>query len=82
MKVGDRIQLLAPMKNPDSARIPVEEGMSAGLEGTIVYLSLDGPADWHQIGVRWDNGRTLNILPKTDRFRVIPVEEQKHADAV
>jgi hypothetical protein len=75
LKIGDRIELLAPMTNPDSKIIPVEEGMPAGLKGTIVYLSLEGPAEWHQIGVKWDNGRTLNILPGVDKFVVCKPQE-------
>jgi hypothetical protein len=49
--------------------------MPAGLKGTIVYLSLEGPAEWHQIGVKWDNGRTLNILPGVDKFVVCKPQE-------
>jgi len=70
--VGDRVRLLRDMTNPGSKVLPTEEGMPAGLEGTIVYVSLDGPRDWHQIGVKWDNGRTLNLLPGVDAFSVIP----------
>jgi hypothetical protein len=73
--VGDRIRLTAPMINPDSKRLPVEPDMPVGLEGTVVYLSLDGPAEWRQIGVQWDNGRTLSILPGTDKFVVFSSQE-------
>jgi hypothetical protein len=74
--VGKRVRLLAPMVNEDSSWMPTEKGMAAGLEGTIVYLSLDGPRDWHQIGVQWDNGRTLNLLPYKDAFEVFEAKKE------
>jgi hypothetical protein len=75
-EIGKRVRLLAPMVNENSSWMPTEKGMAAGLEGTIVYLSLDGPKDWHQIGVQWDNGRTLNLLPHTDKFEVFEPEKE------
>lgn len=71
MKIGDRVRLTAPMTNPDSNWMPVEKGMPAGLEGTIVHLSLEGPRDWHQVSVKWDNGRGLALMPYADSFEVI-----------
>lgn len=78
-EVGRRVRLTAPMRNEHSSRIPVEEGMPVGLEGTIVYLSLDGPAEWQQIGVEWDNGRSLGLLPGIDRFIVLPKNKEGSA---
>ena len=75
-EVGQRVRLLAPMVNSNSSWMPVEEGMPAGLEGTINYVSIDGPRDFHQLGVKWDNGRSLSLLPGKDSFVVIaPVQE-------
>jgi len=74
-KVGDRVRLLRPMENPNSKWMPVEEGMPAGLEGTIRFVSMDGPRAWHQLGVSWDNGRILNLLPYDDAFTVIAEKE-------
>ncbi len=75
MKVGDRVRLTGRLVNPGSKWMPVEEGMEPGLEGEICYLCLDGPRDWHSIGVRWDNGRGLNLLPD-DPFFVVPAKEE------
>ena len=69
--IGKRVRLLSPMVNPDSKWMPVENDIPAGLEGTIVYLSLEGPPEWQQIGVNWDNGRTLNLIPRADKFEVV-----------
>jgi len=69
-KVGQRIRLTAPMVNPDSNWKPVEDGMPEGLEGTVVHVNFDGPRDWHQISVKWDNGRSLGIMPYSDRYTV------------
>lgn len=75
-KVGQRVKLTAAMTNPDSNWMPVEKGMPAGLEGTITYVGMDGPKEWHQLGVNWDNGRTLSLLPGKDSFVVLtPVQE-------
>lgn len=69
-KVGQRIRLTAPMVNPNSGWKPVEDGMPAGLEGTIVHVNFDGPRDCHQISVKWDNGRSLGVMPYSDRYSV------------
>lgn len=71
VKVGDRVKLTAPMMNPNSANMPVEEGMPVGLLGTVFHVNLEGAKDMHRIAVRWDNGRSLNILPDVDSFVVV-----------
>jgi hypothetical protein len=76
-KVGDRIKLLSQMKNSNSKWMPVEDGMEPGLEGTIDYVNFSGPREFHQIGVKWDNGRSLSILPGVDSYRII--EEKANA---
>ena len=70
-RVGQRVKLTAPMVNPNSTWMPVEEGMPAGLEGTITIVAMDGPWEWRQLGVKWDNGRSLGLLPGKDSFTVI-----------
>lgn len=47
--------------------------MKAGLEGTIVHLMLEGPKEYHYIGVKWDNGTSLGIFP-SDPFELIAPE--------
>lgn len=73
--VGRRIRLLSKMVNPNSKWMPEEEGMPAGLEGTITYVNLSGPLEFQQIGVAWDNNRRLTLLPKVDLYAVLPEEE-------
>jgi hypothetical protein len=73
--VGKRVRLLAPMVNPNSKWMPVEKGMPVGLEGTIVWVSIDGPYDaWRHYGVRWDNGRSLNLQLR-DTFEILEPKE-------
>lgn len=56
-KPGDRIRLLRMPNDPDP--VPV------GSEGTVWR------ADDIQIGVKWDNGRRLNLIPDVDEWEVI-----------
>lgn len=73
-QIGQRVKLTAPMVNPNSTLMPVEKDMPVGVEGTIKWLALDGPREWQQIGVEWDNGRSLNLIPGKDSFIVLPQE--------
>jgi hypothetical protein len=79
-QVGQRVKLTAPMVNENSSWMPVEKDMPVGLEGTIRWLSLDGPREWHQISVSWDNGRSLNLIPGKDSFIVLPQEQPSVAE--
>lgn len=74
-EVGQRIKLLSPMVNENSSWMPVEQGMPAGLEGVITHVNFEGPREWHQISVKWDNGRSLAIMPYTDRYQILKPEE-------
>ena len=70
-KVGDRVRLTALV--PDDYPPP---GLPAGLTGTVRWVG-----DWkgeytRQIGVHWDNGRSLNLLAG-DSFEVIPTDERE-----
>lgn len=62
VKVGDRIRLLH-MGPDDPDPIP------PGSEGTVDYVNAD--PDLGQIGVKWDNGRSLMLIPGVDHFAVI-----------
>jgi hypothetical protein len=66
--VGTRIELVHMPDDPN----PVP----AGTQGTVDYVS--GPHQlpgdrhsWHQVGVKWDNGRTLSIILPKDTIRVL-----------
>lgn len=77
-RAGQRIRLLAPMTNLNSTRIPIEDGMPVGLEGTVVATCFSGPREWHQISVCWDNGRSLAVLPYVDCFELISTQGDSH----
>jgi hypothetical protein len=66
---GKRIRLLGEMINNDSSWMPKED-LPVGLEGTITYVSING-SKLDQIGVDWDNGRSLGILPYNDKYEII-----------
>lgn len=62
--VGSKIQLTADMVG--------EQGMPSGLKGTVKYVD-----DIGSIGVAWENGRTLSLLPEEDSFKKLPNYEMK-----
>jgi len=60
LEVGDRVELLDMPDDPN----PIPEGTQG-----IVKSMNDDPCDDAEyiIGVKWDNGRTLNLCSKVDR---------------
>lgn len=67
--VGDRVRLTAKMTNPGSDWMP-EESLPVGSEGTVVTLFTGGRPEDGQIGVNWDCGSSLALLPH-DQFEVV-----------
>jgi len=62
LNIGDRI-MLYHME---------DEFMAPGIKGTVVSISRDPFEDGNKIiGVKWDNGSTLNILSKYDFWKKI-----------
>ena len=65
---GQRIELISMPDDPD----PVP----AGTRGTVEHVSgphkLPGDRHpWHQIGVKWDNGRTLALVTGKDSYLIL-----------
>jgi len=58
--VGKRIRLI--LMNDDPKTNPIEPNTL----GTIVYV--DGMGYY---GVKWDNGRSLSVLPDEDEFEIL-----------
>lgn len=69
IKKGDRIRLTQPIVNKDSYRMPIEEGMPVGLQGTVADVRY-GYGDLY-IEMNWDNGRTLALLGTDDCYEVL-----------
>lgn len=59
-----RVRLISMPNDPDP--IPV------GTEGTVVGGYDDPYGDLSQIWVKWDNGRTLNLIPGVDMWEALP----------
>ena len=59
---GTRLELI----NMDDPYAPVP----SGTRGTVQYVD-----DMGQIGMKWDNGRTLSLVPGEDDFRRLTAEE-------
>ncbi len=59
--IGTRIELIS-MDDP----YPVPSGTC----GTICDIDDQG-----QLDVKWDNGRTLSLIPNVDKFKVIDIEK-------
>lgn len=70
MKKGDRIELLSMPQDPDP--IPT------GTKGTITFVSEIRSMGFTQVGVKWDNGRSLMLSVPPDQFRIL---ENDHAPA-
>ena len=60
--LGTRVML----NNMDDPYSPVE----SGTRGTVRYVDDSG-----QLGVAWDNGRCLSLIPGEDRFRLLTEQE-------
>ena len=58
---GTRIELI----HMDDPYAPVP----SGTKGTVEYVD-----DMGQIGMKWDNGRTLALIPEIDEFKIIKEE--------
>lgn len=58
LPIGTRLELIAMPGDPD----PVPTGS----RGTVVG------GNGEQVWVDWDNGRSLMLIPGTDRWRVLP----------
>jgi hypothetical protein len=64
LKKGDRVRLIEMPCDPN----PIE----SGAEGTVQFVTdlASLGTGYHQIGVQWDNGRTLSLVEK-DRWEKI-----------
>jgi len=62
--VGTRIELIGM----DDPYAPVE----SGIQGTVEIVD-----DAGTLHMRWDNGRTLGIVPGEDQFKVIPKSQEE-----
>ena len=61
VRIGDRVELIEMPEDP--APIP------PGTQGTVDWVGEH--SRFVQIGVRWDNGRSLMLCVPPDRFRVV-----------
>lgn len=62
LKIGDRIELIEMPDDPDP--IP------PGTQGTVNYVGRFA-GEGQQIGVKWDNDRTLMLINGVDIFKVL-----------
>lgn len=60
---GTRIELI----HMDDPYAPVP----SGTKGTVEFVD-----DFGQIDMRWDNGRTLALIPEVDEFKIIKNEKE------
>ena len=59
---GTRIELIQMGNDP--------RPVPPGTRGTVTYVD-----DMGQIGMHWDNGQSLSLIPGEDSFRVLNQEE-------
>ena len=60
---GDRVRITGVMADDPAP-------MEVGTEGTVTHVHEGGYGIGQQISVKWDNGRSLMLLPH-DPFRII-----------
>lgn len=71
-----RIAQRTKAEYPPGTRLVVENmndpyaPVPPGTKGTVLYVD-----DIGQIGMKWDNGRSLSIVPDEDSFRRLTAEE-------
>jgi hypothetical protein len=63
LKPGDRIRLLEMPDDP--CPVPV------GTEGTVTDYRFPTAGDAQHYGVRWDGGRSLNLIVGVDRWELV-----------
>jgi hypothetical protein len=63
---GKRIKLISMGVDPRSGK-PDPNPIKPGSEGVVVKV--DDRGNMH---VKWDNGRSLSLIPETDKFTVLP----------
>ena len=61
---GDRIELVLMPHDP----APQDKGAKGTVRHVTDLTALGGS---HQIGVNWDNGRTIHLCVPPDRYRII-----------
>jgi hypothetical protein len=61
-QIGDRVRITGLMNDPDP--------LTVGEEGTVNWLGSWDSELTKQIGVKWDSGRTLNLL-ENDPFEIL-----------
>lgn len=66
---GTRLELIS--MEDDVRPVP------SGTRGTVKYVD-----DWGQIGVAWDNGSSLSLIPGIDHFRKLTPEEASAEQAM
>jgi hypothetical protein len=68
LKQGDRIELISMQDDP----CPIEPGTT----GTVEYVNEVKGLGFVQIGVAWDNGRTLMLSCPPDTYRRLQEDRQ------
>lgn len=68
---------LIRQRYPEGTRICLDHmedicPVESGTKGTIIVVD-----DIGSIMVKWDNGRTLNLLPDNDKFHMVDQEQTK-----
>ncbi len=76
MNMYNRKATFTRLEYPPGTRLEVQDmpddpqPVPSGTRGTVVYVD-----DMGQIGMKWDNGRTLALIPGVDSFRKLTAKE-------
>lgn len=69
LQVGDRIELMEMGLENDGR--PDPSPILPGSKGTVRRVTELGVWNCHQVGVEWDDGRTLSLISPPDLYRII-----------
>lgn len=71
VKIGQRIRLIRMDDDPDPIPVGTTGEVLEVIEAMVLQAGVSGQRREWYIQMKWDNGRTLNLIYPKDEFEVI-----------